>query len=109
MTDSSLALNPFQVSSESPLDSLQNICSHATGISPGRITPGVASALFTTTWGKPEKDRNAEGDRERQRLMSSSHLKSTWNKPCTHENQPHSLNFPVSRSHKLPFYLLKSV
>lgn len=47
------------------MDSLQNVCSHASELSPGRITPGIALALFTTTWGKPEKDHNVEEDRER--------------------------------------------
>lgn len=72
MTDSSLALNLLQVSSESPLDSLQNICSHAIGI---WMTPGVALALFTTIWGK-----SADRDRERQTdvfITSQEHLEQT--------------------------------
>lgn len=98
------------MSPESSPEPLRNICSHAPGITTRRITPGAVSAFITTTEGKPEKDRNAEGQRERKTeanvLIS---LTSTWSKFCTHESQLHSLDLPVSRSQKLPSCLFKSV
>lgn len=60
-----IQVHPFQVSSESSLEPLGNICSHSTGITPGRITPGAALAFFATTMEKPGKDSNAEGETER--------------------------------------------
>lgn len=98
------------MSPESSLEPLRNICSHVPGITTGRITPRAVSAFITTTDGKPEKDSNIEGEKERKTeanvLIS---LISTWSKFCTHESQLHSLDLPVSRSQKLPSCLFKSV
>lgn len=51
LTESRLALNlnpHVKVSTESTLETPENICSHATGIATGAVMPGTALAFFTT-------------------------------------------------------------
>lgn len=72
--DSRLAFSPsppISISPESSLEAVENICSHATGITTFRIIPGAVLAIVPTTQEKLEKDSTVGGGAWwRQRLVS---------------------------------------